>query len=374
MRLRQNLKPLRKSAGSSRNSSFSGLTINELPDDVILMVFSFLSPKYLAQAGGTCPRWYNLSNHPILWKDVYFIASDRLALRQLAMFASSRVAQLVESLTLEGYIIRSSSTAQKSTNVLSKPVLEKISRNLVNLTSLRVENANISNVNLSMFPRRLEHLSIYSCIIDEKFASSENSNKNRFCSRFFRNLKSLDFAYVHKLDGKLSDSIRNFTWLEELDVTHCVRLTKKELLIWAKNMQNLRILNISELRIVDDEVFLAFARLRRLMQFYVSYTKITNFAIEKMCKSDNRPKFLRVFDIRGCVNVTGEVVAILRKYLSLDQLFIHRNMLGFCEARNSPLLSPHDTNFEILDEIDTGSVVLPYFLERIQQIRDLNFY
>ena len=46
------------------------LTINNLPDEVMLQVFSELSVKDIAHASGVCKHWHSLSEKPALWRAV----------------------------------------------------------------------------------------------------------------------------------------------------------------------------------------------------------------------------------------------------------------------------------------------------------------
>lgn len=55
----------------SLTENTSTVTLQDLPDDVLLSIFAYFSCRQLCQViGCVCRRWYTLSRNPTLWKDI----------------------------------------------------------------------------------------------------------------------------------------------------------------------------------------------------------------------------------------------------------------------------------------------------------------
>ncbi|RCN31516.1 hypothetical protein ANCCAN_22692 [Ancylostoma caninum] len=198
-------------------------------------------------------------------------------------------------------------------------------------------------------------------------------------------LRELNLDYVHNL----SSNSRSFRYilqrkdLTKLEVRHCNGISNVDLMGISDFLVNLRILNLSEIKFLNDAVIKSIAYLKRWLKFLFTSSITQNFLIKKMqlahfslvelliaftsvsdegisCLVENNSKLV-LLDIRGCPRVTGQSLLKLSEMKSLREVWILQFMTGCAGARIS--LKEAGSQLLVLDEIDRQKMAVPQRLD-----------
>ncbi|KAL6735467.1 hypothetical protein Aduo_005908 [Ancylostoma duodenale] len=293
-------------------------------------------------------RWYRVSRQDALWRHAKFSGDSRLNLRQLTAFAKSPLAAKVVSLSLEGYIVRTARMYSHST--ITNHVLSLMGRKMEKLRSLTIENANISNIAFKCMPKNLERLCLTGSIIGY-CALDDLAHPGTLPA-----LRELNLDYVHNL----SSNSRSFRYilqrkdLIKLEVRHCNGISNVDLMGISDYLVNLRILNLSEIKFLNDAVIKSIAFLKSLVELLIAFTSVSDEGIS--CLVENNSKLV-LLDIRGCPRVTGQSLLKLSEMKSLREVWILQFMTGCAGARIS--LKEAGSSLLVLDEIDRQKMAVP---------------
>ncbi|VDP07630.1 unnamed protein product [Heligmosomoides polygyrus] len=291
-------------------------------------------------AVGISRRWYKVSRQNSLWKSADFSGDSRLNLRQLTAFIKSPLSAKVVQLRLEGYVVRSSRTYSLST--ITNHALVLMTRKMENLRSLTIENANISNVAFKHMPKSLERLCLTGSIIG--YCAMDDLANPAVLPR----LRHLNLDYVHNL----SSNSKSFQYilrkgdLVRLEVRHCNGLSNRDLMKISDFLVNLRVLNVSEIKFLNDNVLKSIARLKCLEELYMAFTGISDEGMHCLAQTESK---LALLDVRGCPRITGKSLIAASEIKSLRELWILRFMVG-CDAARASLKESNGL-LVILDEV-----------------------
>ncbi|KHJ96547.1 leucine Rich repeat-containing domain protein, partial [Oesophagostomum dentatum] len=293
-------------------------------------------------------RWYRVSRQDILWRNAEFIGDNRLNLRQLTAFIRSPLSAKVVYLSLEGYIVRT--VKAYSTSTITNHVLSLMGRKMEKLRSLAIQNANISNVAFKCMPKSLERLCLTGSIIGY-CAMDDLAHPGTLPE-----LRELNLDYVHNLssNSKSFQHILQKKELTHLEVRHCNGISNVDLSRIPDFLVNLQILNLSEIKYLNDPVLKSISRLKNLVELYIAFTLVSDEGVRSLVNTTS--KLVRL-DIRGCPGVTGISLLTLSEMKSLREVWILRFMNGCAEARKS--LSESGSPLVVLDEIDRQKMAIP---------------
>ncbi|XGW09451.1 hypothetical protein V3C99_011613 [Haemonchus contortus] len=328
-------------------------SLDTLPEHVILKILRNLGgPVNISRSGMISRRWYRMSRQDALWRRTEFSGDSRLNLRQLTAFVKSPLATKVVHLSIEGYVVRSARTYSCST--VTNHVLTLMGRKMAKLRSLTIENANISNIAFKCIPKTIERLCLSGSIIG--YCAMDDLAHPSTLPR----LRYLNLDYVHNLssNSKSFQYILRRKDLINLEVRHCNGLSNMDLMRISDCLVNLRVLNLSEIKFLNDTVMRSIASLRCLVELFVAFTAVSDEGISSLAQTESK---LHLLDIRGCPRITGQGLITASDIKSLREIWILRFMDGCDAARLS--LKDCNPHLMILDEVDRQKMAVPQHMD-----------
>ncbi|KAK6058742.1 hypothetical protein COOONC_03682 [Cooperia oncophora] len=173
-------------------------------------------------------------------------------------------------------------------------------------------------------------------------------------------LRHLNLDYVHNLSSN-SRSFQHILHRKELinlEVRHCNGLSNVDLMRISDFLVNLRVLNLSEIKFLNDIVLRSIALLKCLVELFIAFTAVSDDGIGSLAQTESQ---IVLLDIRGCPRVTGQSLITVSGMKSLREIWILRYMDG-CEAARS-LLRESNPRLLILDEVDRQKMAVPQHLD-----------
>ncbi|ETN71787.1 hypothetical protein NECAME_14089 [Necator americanus] len=237
-----------------------------------------------------------------------------------------------------------------SQSTITNHVLSLMGRRMLKLRSLTIQNANISNIAFKCMPKTLERLCLSGSIIGY-CAMDDLAHPGTLPA-----LRELDLDYVHNLssNSKSFQYILQRKDLIQLQVRHCNGISNIDLMRISDFLVNLRVLNVSEIRFLNDTVIKSIAFLKSLVELFIAFTAISDEGIHSLVQTESK---LVLLDIRGCPRVTGQSLFMLSCIKSLREVWILQFMTGCASARKS--LKEAGSQMLILDEIDRQRMAVP---------------
>ncbi|WKX95000.1 hypothetical protein Q1695_011894 [Nippostrongylus brasiliensis] len=225
---------------------------------------------------------------------------------------------------------------------------------MVKLQSLTIENANISNVAFKCMPKTVERLCLKGSIIG--YCAMDDLAHPATLPQ----LRHLNLDYVHNLssNSKGFQYILQRKELLQLEIRHCNGLSNVDLVRISDHLVNLRILNVSEIKSLNDTVLNSIALLKCLVQLFLAFTAVSDEGICNLVKTKSK---LVLLDIRGCPRITGRSLLAASEMASLREVWILRLMPG-CEMARASLKDTH-SHLAILDEVDRQMMAIPQHMD-----------
>jgi len=214
--------------------------ICRLPDNIMLLIFSYLDVKSLCAGSKVCRRWYHIGKDRSLWK-IVDLRPWTLTLRTLWKVVRNRFSDSVVELKIKGFI----GTTKKNENI-SLSLLEEIKTKCPNLVNLTLCYCDLRNVEARCLPPSLKYLSLHHSIIPPGWFDSLNNVS------ILRHCEKLNLTYCTRLSDTDFQSITKLTTLKELNVSNCYRLTDNAIHLIASKLTNLITLDISNCTSVSD--------------------------------------------------------------------------------------------------------------------------
>ncbi|KAJ8040477.1 F-box/LRR-repeat protein 12 [Holothuria leucospilota] len=259
--------------------------ILQLPEMVLLHVFSFLPVEDKCRSSRVCKLFRRLMKDPQLWKSVDLIPCT-IRLQALTVFTRRYLSKSLLELSLKGLLWTTAKTS-----LLSNSFLSELRERCPNLRKFVVLNANLQDIMSSLFPKNVEVLRINYCQVREGWFHSAVEVGN------FLNIKCLNITGCGRFTNKDIASLKQMKKLEELNILGCYRLTDQALETIAKDH-----INLKKLLIGDSD-----------------YTNKGILMISQSLKS------LRSFTLQNCEFVTGQCLNYILRMTTLEELDISYN-------------------------------------------------
>lgn len=214
--------------------------ICKLPDNIMLIIFSFLDIKSLCAGSKVCRRWYHLGKDRSLWRSVD-LRPWPLALRTLWKVVRNRISESVIELQIKGFI----GTAKKNDKI-SLSLLEEIKTKCPNLEKLTLCYCDMRNVDVRCLPYSLKSLSLDHSIIPLGWFDSLKTDP------FLKDFEDLNLTYCTRVSDTDVNSIGKLSTLKRLNVSNCYRITDYGVQCIATKLANLTHLDLSDCTQVTD--------------------------------------------------------------------------------------------------------------------------
>lgn len=301
-----------------------------LPDNIMLLIFSYLDVKSLCAGSKVCRRWYHIGKDRSLWKRVD-LRPWPLTLRTLWKVVRNRFSESVVELQIKGFI----GTTKKNENI-SLSLLEEIKTKCPNLLNLTLCYCDMRNVDARCLPPSLKFLSLHHSIIPPGWFDSLNNIS------ILRNCEKLNLTYCTRLSDADLRSITKLTTLKELNVSNCYRLTDNAIHLIATRLTNLINLDISNCTSVSDVGLHHIGRnLSKLHTLGLASCKaITDTGIGALVHNMDDLEYL---NISNCPEISDIGLAVIsqncKKLTLLD--IIHNPIVSKAGLNNVKLLLPN---------------------------------
>lgn len=117
-----------------RRKSTSGLnSLNDLPEDILILILSYLSTKDLCKASGVCQKWQALCWDPVLWSTIQISNYERSDINKVLRNILAKLA-----MDTQGYCITVHSVKLSGCELLSDKGLGFVARFCIDLEELDV--------------------------------------------------------------------------------------------------------------------------------------------------------------------------------------------------------------------------------------------
>uniref|UniRef100_A0A914Y8N2 F-box domain-containing protein n=1 Tax=Panagrolaimus superbus TaxID=310955 RepID=A0A914Y8N2_9BILA len=234
--------------------SAPAVTIEKLPDRVLLHIFSYLPSQQLLRVGKVCKKWKKVANSPALWRSVSFRASH----------GGLQVTNMDRLLNLMNDQFSELTNCELATDLITPNILHELSNKCPKLTDLTLDFSTAMQLHdftdLQTFPSRLRSLTL--CL-------SENIFLEGFLRKVYTFISSVEILHVIGTYEKVED--------EEEEVYETVNFHKLK-----QFLPNLRVVNLWGVPFVTDEhVDSLSSNCARLECLCVNYcTKVTGSCLK----------------------------------------------------------------------------------------------
>lgn len=304
----------------SRRKSTSVLnTLNDLPEDILIFILSYLSTKDLCMASGVCQKWQTLCWDPVLWSNI-----------QISNYQDSDINKVLRNLLAklamdtQGYCITIHSIKLNGCELLSDKGLGFIARFCIDLEELDVSGCccitskGLHDILLNC--HTLTHLNTSGCTCVNSISAPVANGFGLGHHGSFLQLRHLDLSDCVAFDD-LGLRVVGLSCglLENLYLRRCNRVTDIGVKHIAQHCIHLKELSVSDCYKVRDfslkEVAKHCASLKYLS---VAKCPVTDSAMKYLGKHCVKLKYLNV---RGCEAVSDVgITHIVQNCLKLRSL------------------------------------------------------
>ncbi|XP_072039511.1 uncharacterized protein [Amphiura filiformis] len=243
-------------------SYYRPTSINDLTDDDLLKIFSYLNLKDKILSTRVCKRWRDLLKHPSIWKRIDVTAYKRLAHKTLWSNAAElqQVLQKHETIALEFLETYAghSTTSINLGELVNNDILIHLRESCPNLVHIKLTKlvAKHPNIKLSLLPRNLR-------VINLRLISFREKHMQARISSHMRDFVVEPFLFLHhlSLDGAtiscaLSKQLSLSTKLSTLRLQSCVLRPSmtEDFEILTTQLNNLTQLDLAFCRFYTEEV------------------------------------------------------------------------------------------------------------------------
>lgn len=303
-----------------RRKSTSGLhSLNDLPEDILILILSYLSTKDLCKASGVCQKWQTLCWDPVLWSNI-----------QISNYQGSDINKVLRNLLAklamdtQGYCITIHSIKLNGCELLSDKGLGFVARFCIDLEELDVSGCccitskGIHDILLNC--HTLTHLDASGCTCVNSISAPVANGFGLGHHGSFLQLRFLDLSDCVAFDD-LGMRVVGLSCglLENLYLRRCNRVTDVGVKHVAQHCGHLKELSVSDCYKVRDFSLKEIAKNCAGLK-YLSAAKcpVTDTAMKYIGKHCVKLKYL---NIRGCEAVSDVgITHIVQNCLKLRSL------------------------------------------------------
>ncbi|KAK9889287.1 hypothetical protein WA026_004567 [Henosepilachna vigintioctopunctata] len=343
-----------------KNNSFDQLT-----DDIILKIFSFLNSRDMCSCARVCRRFNHIVWMPYLWRNIRIngenISGDKALkriLKKIGREGDSGICHSIEKVE----IVEGAKLSDKSLYLLARKCPDIIHLQFSGCT-------NITNTALSEIASRchnLQHLDLTGCI---KISCIGVNNTDSLSRLQLQYINLTDCPYI--TDNELRIIVCHCPQLTFLYLRRCIQITDMGLKFIPSFCSNLKELSVSDCINITDFGLYELAKLGATLR-YLSVAKCTQVSDAGLKVIAKRCYKLRYLNARGCEAVSDDaVITIARSCTRLRALDI-----GKCDVSDSGLqaLAESCPNLKKISlrncdlVTDRGVQSLAYFCRGLQQL------
>ena len=316
---------------SRRRSGTRHHSLNDLPEDILIYILSYLSTKDLCKASGVCQKWQTLCWDPVLWSNI-----------NIANYQDSDISKVLRNLLAklamdtQGYCITVHSIKLSGCELLSDKGLGFIARFCVDLEDLDVSGCccitskGLHDILLNC--HTLTHLDTSGCTCVNSISAPVANGFGLGHHGSFLQLRHLDLSDCVAFDD-LGLRVVGLSCglLESLYLRRCNRITDVSIKHIAQHCVHLKELSVSDCYKVRDFSLKEIAKNSASLK-YLSVAKcpVTDTGMKYIGKHCVKLKYL---NIRGCESVTDVgITHIVQNCLKLRSLDV-----GKCDITDNGL-------------------------------------
>ncbi|PNJ14574.1 F-box/LRR-repeat protein 12 isoform X1 [Pongo pygmaeus] len=229
-------------------------TLVELPDSVLLEIFSYLPVRDRIRISRVCHRWKRLVDDRWLWRHVdltLYTMRPKVMWHLLRRYMASRL----HSLRMGGYLFSGSQAPQ-----LSPALLRALGQKCPNLKRLCLHVADLSMVPITSLPSTLRTLELHSCEISMAWLHKQQDptvlpllecivldrvpafrDEHLQGLTRFRALRSLVLGGTYRVtETGLDAGLQELSYLQRLEVLGCTLSADSTLLAISRHLRHVR--------------------------------------------------------------------------------------------------------------------------------------
>lgn len=286
------------------------VNINDLPDNIILEVFTHLNVKELCVITRVCKSWKRIASDRSLWKTVD-LRPYKFDLRNLGKLARNRFSDVLISLRLRGSL-QKATTRSWSKDSVSDALLRDLRDRCPNLKELEIGYVNASNISVESFPPTIRSLVLSHSFVPCGWFKILTKNAD-----VLPNLTTFDLTESRKLtDCDLLSICRSKRRITTLKLNGCYRITGSGLKRIA-DLDEMVVLEISGTACDDLALHHVCRANKKLETLNLSFCKLISDG--GMDSVATLPR-LRSLDLEGCVKITNAGLGPLASCRNLREL------------------------------------------------------
>lgn len=303
-----------------RRKSASGVhSLNDLPEDILILIFSYLSTKDLCKASGVCQKWQMLCWDPVLWSSIQISNYQDSVINKVLRNILAKLA-----MDTQGYCITVHSVKLNGCELLSDKGLGFVARFCIDLEELDVSGCccitskGLHDILLNC--HTLTHLDTSGCTCVNSISAPVANGFGLGHHGSFLQLRYLDLSDCVAFDD-LGMRVVGLSCglLENLYLRRCNRVTDVGIKHIAQHCVHLKELSVSDCYKVRDFSMKEIAKNCAGLK-YLSAAKcpVTDTAMKYIGKHCVKLKYL---NIRGCESVSDVgITHIVQNCLKLRSL------------------------------------------------------
>ncbi|BFZ16337.1 hypothetical protein BsWGS_19376 [Bradybaena similaris] len=239
---------------SSENNITGEATINELPENILLQIMSYLTMKDRCRLRRVCQKWNQIMNYDSLWRHVDLLEFP-IGLKTLWRLVRTRFSPRMSVLKLRGYDPLDGDHKRKKS--LSDAVLKKIAACCPNLQVLHLKNCRTETIKFESLPTSIVCLEIVDCYLVPGWMADKQKHLPK--------LEHLNLDYSDCFDDVDMCYICDWSNLKYLSMINDF-VGNEGVITIANNLCELEYLNICWTDIDDDAVYHITQHLKKLRQ------------------------------------------------------------------------------------------------------------
>ncbi|KAL3289451.1 hypothetical protein HHI36_022875 [Cryptolaemus montrouzieri] len=354
-----------KGSHKGKNHKMKNNSFDQLSDESIMKIFSFLGSKDLSSCARVCKRFNHIAWTPCLWRTVRISGENmsgdkalKRIMRKVGSEGDSGVCHSIERIE----IVEGAKLSDKGLLLLARKCPDLVHLQLLGCI-------NITNTALFEVATRchnLQHLDITGCIKISCISVNDPSTHSRLQLQY---LDLTDCPYVN--DNELRVIVCHCPQLTFLYLRRCIQITDMGLKFIPSFCSSMKELSVSDCINITDFGLYELAKLGATLR-YLSVAKCTQVSDAGLKVIAKRCYKLRYLNARGCEAVSDDaIITIARSCTRLRALDI-----GKCDVSDAGLqaLAESCPNLKKISlrncdlVTDRGVQSLAYFCRGLQQL------
>ncbi|KAL4235993.1 hypothetical protein ACF0H5_004381 [Mactra antiquata] len=250
-------------------------SFQELPDVIVLNIFSYMSVKDLCKISRVCKSWRRIACDKTLWKHIDMTTCAYLDLRKVWKFYRTRLSDVLRSLKMVGYYSSKCGNEKQKKQLLSDALLEEISSSCPFIEELHLYRFFLEKMSVKKLPATLTHLKLRECAWPLGWLRDAE----------LQDLYSLDLGKTCRIGDMEMGDVTKFSNLEELNLEELYRIGDNGVKILAENLPNLKVLKLTQTKVSDLGVHHICRHMVSLTSLDLGYTQIKDSAIDTLSQS-----------------------------------------------------------------------------------------